>query len=81
MKMTTRDSPPRTNLREFLELIIMWHCSGDIPMDRAATSTFIESDGFPDFVMSVHWWCRELGLVEPKTSEIVRDLHLLYVNT
>jgi len=72
-------SDPRLDLEQFLELVLMWHCAGDIPMNRVDTSTFIEDDTrFPEFLLSVYFMCNEFGLEKPTTSEIVRTLHKLY---
>lgn len=75
MKIATQ---PRTSLKEFLELVLMWHCNGDIPMDRVSTSNFIEDEHFAEFLMSVQHWCKEFGLAMPKRSDIVKTLHQLY---
>lgn len=70
---------PRVELKHFLELVVMWHCNGDIPMDRVSTSEFIEDEErFPEFLMSVQHWAKEFGLVVPKRQDVVRLLHELY---
>jgi hypothetical protein len=75
MKATTRS---RVDLQEFLEIVLMWHCSGDIPMDRVATIEFIERLEFSEFLMSVQHWSSRFGVKPPSRSEIVRTLHQLY---
>lgn len=75
MKIATQ---PRATLKEFLELVLMWHCSGDIPMDRVTTSIFIEDDHFAEFLMSVQHWCKEFGLTVPTRNDIVKTLYQLY---
>lgn len=74
----TAVSTPRTDLFGFLEIVLMWHCHGDIPMSRISTCEFIESDRFPDFLQSVHYWCTEFGLSIPCNTDVVKTLHLLY---
>lgn len=63
---------------EFLEMVIMWHCAGDIPMDRVQTVEFIERHEFADFLQSVHFWAKRFGLEPPSRSAVVRSLHTLY---
>ena len=75
MKATTQAN---IDLKEFLELVIMWHCAGDIPMNRKTTSEFIEDSYFAEFLQSVSYWSHKLGLEKPSRSDIVRTLHLLY---
>lgn len=76
-KMTSV-AKPRTDLYSFLEIVLMWHCHGDIPMDRITTSEFIENDKFCEFQQSVRFWCKEFGLSQPSDTDIVKTLHLLY---
>lgn len=76
MKATTRSC---VDLTEFLEIVLMWHCSGDIPMDRASTCSFIEDPHFGEFLMSVNHWARRFGVKHPTRSEIVKALHELYI--
>lgn len=66
------------DLQEFLEIVLMWHCSGDIPMDRKSTAEFIETDTFSEFLMSVKHWARRFGVKVPTTAEIVKTLYALY---
>jgi hypothetical protein len=77
MKMKVADRP-RITLYEFLELVLMWHCSGDIPMDRVSMCTFIEDEHFAEFLMSVQHWCGVLGLTIPDRSDVIKTLHQLY---
>lgn len=63
---------------EFLEVVIMWHCAGDIPMDRVQTVEFIERPEFTDFLQSVHFWAKRFGVEPPSHSDVVRTLHRLY---
>lgn len=74
--MNTKDYP-RVTLRDFLEITIMWHCSGDIPMDRPSMTAFIESDQFAEYLMSVQYWCGQFGLEPPSKSSIVVTLYQL----
>lgn len=74
----TAISPPRTDLYGFLELVLMWHCHGDIPMTRTSTCEFIEDDNFGEFLQSVQFWCKEFGLKIPTRSDVIKTLHLLY---
>lgn len=69
---------PKTDLYSFLEIVLMWHCHGDIPMTRAQTCAFIEGDGFPEFLNSIQFWCKEFGLSLPTRTDVVKTLHLLY---
>ena len=78
MKATART---RLNLDEFLEIVLMWHCSGDIPMNRQTTCEFIEDSHFGEFHMSVRHWALRLGVEPPTRSEIVKGLHSLYPAT
>lgn len=75
MKATTRS---KIELTEFLEIVLMWHCSGDIPMDRTSTVAFIEDEHFAEFLMGVSHWARRFGVNEPSRTEIVKTLHQLY---
>jgi hypothetical protein len=75
MKAMTRS---RVDLKEFLEIVLMWHCNGDIPMDRASTSAFIEDLHFGEFLMSVQHWATRFGVKQPTRTEIVQTLHKLY---
>lgn len=78
LKMMKAVSDPRTDLTQFLELVIMWHCAGDVPMNRVSTSKFIEDDNYPNFLQSVYFWCHEFGLEIPSHSSIVKALYELY---
>lgn len=78
MKMQVAKYNPTITLEKFLELVIMWHCHGDIPMNRVAMQEFIEDDSFIVFLESVKTWCRAFGLTNPPKSDVVRLLHLLY---
>ena len=72
-------SDPRLDLEQFLELVLMWHCSGDIPMNRVDTCEFIEcEDRFPNFLLSVQFMSNEFGLEQPTRPQIVQTLHKLY---
>lgn len=71
-------SQPTTDLESFLEIVLMWHCHGDIPMNRKRTVEFIEDEGFADFLQSVHHWCNEFGLSTPPRTDVVKTLHQLY---
>lgn len=75
MKATTRS---QIDLKEFLEIVIMWHCSGDIPMDRTSTVQFIEQPEFGEFLLSVQHWAQRFGVKRPTRTEIVKTLHQLY---
>lgn len=77
MKMKTT-SKPSLELKQFIELVLMWFCSGDIPMNRVDTQVFIECDVMLEFVTSVHDWCDSFGLSRPPKSEIIQTLHLLH---
>lgn len=74
----TAIAPPRTDLYGFLEIVLMWHCHGDIPMNRISTCEFIENERFPEFLQSVQFWCKEFGLSIPSTTDVVKTLHTLY---
>ena len=80
MKMQVAKYNPTVTLRKFLEIVIMWHTSGDIPMDRVATQEFIEDETFVSFLDSVKTWSKLFGLTQPAKSDIVRTLHELYVS-
>ena len=71
-------SDSNTELKEFIELVLMWHCAGDIPMDRASTCAFIEEENFPCFMTSLKEWCSKLGLAMPSRTQVVITLHTLY---
>lgn len=75
MKATTQS---RVDLKDFLEIVLMWHCSGDIPMDRESTVRFIEQPHFAEFLMSINHWARRFGVKCPTRSEVVKTLHQLY---
>jgi hypothetical protein len=75
MKAITRTE---LDLKEFLEIVLMWHCSGDIPMNRTTTCEFIEDAHFGEFMMSVQHWARRFGVTTPTRAEIVQMLHQLY---
>lgn len=77
MKATTRS---QIDLQEFLEIVLMWHCSGDIPMNRATTSEFIEDGHFGEFLMSVQHWARRFGVKSPSRTDVVKTLHQLYIS-
>lgn len=77
MKMETI-SKPSLDLKQFIELVLMWFCSGDIPMSRVDTQLFIECEILLEFVASVHTWCESFGLRKPSKSEIIQTLHLLH---
>lgn len=74
-------STSNVELDEFLEIVIMWHCAGDIPMDRQQTVEFIERYEFADFLQSVQHWATTLGLAVPSRSAVVRALHTLYAHS
>jgi hypothetical protein len=74
----TAVSPPRADLYGFLEIVLMWHCHGNIPMTRISTCEFIEDSHFPEFLQSVLYWCKEFGLELPTRSDVVKTLHQLY---
>lgn len=78
MKMRVAKYDPTITLRKFLEIVIMWHTSGDIPMDRIATQEFIEDETFASFIDSVNMWSKQFGLTQPSRSDVVRTLHELY---
>lgn len=71
-------STPTIQLQEFLELVIMWHCAGDIPMNRQQTAEFIECGYFAEFLRSVHHWADKLGVVVPQRADVIKTLHQLY---
>lgn len=72
-------SDPRLDLEQFLEVVIMWHTSGDVPMNRVDTTEFIEDEGrFANFLLSVQFMANEFGLEQPTRSQIVRTLYRLY---
>ena len=77
MKMKTA-SKPTLELKQFIELVLMWFCSGDIPMNRVDTQLFIECDILLEFVNSVHTWCDSFGLDKPSNAEIIKTLHMLH---
>lgn len=66
------------DLKEFLEIVLMWHCAGNIPMNRQSTCEFIEDPFFAEFLQSVRYWAARFGVQEPSRSEVVRVLHELY---
>lgn len=78
MKMQVAKYNPTVTLTKFLEIVIMWHTHGDIPMDRVATQTFIEDESFVVFLDSVKMWSRQFGLTCPLKQDVVRTLHELY---
>lgn len=78
MKMQVAKYNPTVTLTKFLEIVIMWHTHGDIPMDRVATQMFIEDEAFVAFLDSVKNWSRMFGLTCPTKSDVVRTLHSLY---
>ena len=74
-------SQPKTDLTRFLEIVLMWHKSGDVPMDRAAISVFIEDEeGFPIFLESVNFWCNKFGLCRPTRKDVVITLYGVHGN-
>jgi hypothetical protein len=78
MKMVSLGSPS-ISLEKFLEIVLMWHCNGDVPMDRISTQTFIEEDdGFEEFLYSIRACCIAFGLKEPPRREVVMAMHKLY---
>lgn len=78
MKMQVAKYNPTVTLTKFLEIVIMWHTHGDIPMDRVATQTFIEDESFVVFLDSVKTWSRQFGLTCPAKQDVVKTLHELY---
>jgi len=70
-------SPVNLNVDEFLELVLMWHCAGDVPFDRSDTSAFIEDSHFGEFLMSVNHWALRMGVHPPTRSEIVKRLYTI----
>lgn len=80
MKMKTV-SKPSLELNQFVELVLMWFCSGDIPMNRISTQEFIEDDSFIVFFESVKTWSRTLGFECPSKPDVVKSLHGLYDTT
>lgn len=76
-KMTSV-AQPRTDLYSFLEIVLMWHCHGDIPMHRTRMVEFIEDEHFAEFQQSINFWCREFGLSVPSRTDVVKTLHQLY---
>lgn len=78
MKMQVGKYNPTITLAKFLELVIMWHTHGDIPMDRIATQLFIEDESFVSFLDSVKTWSRLMGLTCPSKADVVKTLHCLY---
>lgn len=71
-------STPTIDLDDFLELVIMWHCAGDIPMDMGQTIEFIERSEFTQFLESVDLWADKMGVQRPSRTEVVKTLHTLY---
>lgn len=71
-------SCPRVEIKDFVEIVLMWHCSGDIPMNRCDTARFIECVEFSDFLDSIDMWALRMGLRTPTRSDVVKTLHLLY---
>lgn len=69
------------DLQEFLEIVIMWHTSGDIPMTREATSEFIEDKNFSEFMTAVKHWSRKFGVRPPTQSAVVKTLYDLLNDT
>lgn len=63
---------------EFIEIVMMWHCSGDVPTDHTSTAEFIENHQFANFLISVRYWARCFGAEVPSTTEVVKTLHKLY---
>lgn len=78
MKMQVAKYNPTITLNKFLEIVLMWHTSGDIPMDRVSTQLFIEDDQFIVFLDSVKNWSRMFGLTCPSKQDVVVSLHSLY---
>lgn len=71
-------SKPSIELEQFVELVLMWFCSGDIPMNRVSTQEFIEDDSFIVFFESIKTWSNTLGVECPLKADVVRTLHSLY---
>lgn len=65
------------SLNELLEIVLMWHTSGDIPMDRKSMTEFIEDSHFGEFIMSVNHWCGRMGLAHPSKANVVKTLYTL----
>lgn len=78
MNMQVSKHEPCLSVKQFIELILMWFKSGDIPTNRIDTQQFIESDDFLVFLIYVDGWCNKLGLIPPAKSDIVKVLHSLY---
>lgn len=78
MKMIVVARPIVPELSEFLELVLMWHKSGDVPMDRSSTVEFIEDGHFCEFEMSLQHWCKVFGFSVPRRADVVKALHTLY---
>lgn len=68
---------PHADLKSFLELVLVWHCFGDIPMTRVDTANFIESDAFERYLESINEWCGKLGLEVPARSLVVKQMYEL----
>lgn len=77
MSMMKTNGHSRVDLSEFLEIVLMWHTSGDIPMDRHSMTEFIEDDHFSEFMMSVQHWCGRMGLIYPTKTAVVKMLYTL----
>lgn len=67
---------PKTDLKQFLEIVLMWHKAGDVPRNRGEMSTFIEDvEDFSSFLMSVLYWTEQFGLRKPTKADIVKTLY------
>lgn len=77
MKMSSVKRP-RLELKDFLELLLMWHKAGDVPRDRTEMQEFIEADEFVEYLQAVQFWCNEFGLHHPTRSDVVRTLTTFY---
>lgn len=67
---------PKTDLKHFLEIVLMWHKAGDVPRDRGEMSVFIEDeDDFASFQQSVIFWSSQFGLRRPTKANIVKTLY------
>lgn len=67
----------RVDLQEFLEIVLMWHTSGDTPLTRPDMTAFIEAEHFGEFMMSTNHWASRFGVSPPSRASVVKTLYTL----
>lgn len=78
MKLLHTQTSQAIELVEFVDLVSMWHCAGNVPMDRQSMCEFIESDDMARLMDSISMWCTKLNVERPSKSQVVKIMHDLY---